>query len=155
VTGQKPKKARLLFVCTGNTCRSAMAETIFKRAVKERKLADRLQVVSAGLFANPGDEMSAGAKAALRTLGYPPRKHRAKRLTPAMAADARAMLVCMTAGHKARIPGRNVFTVAELTGGQDVGDPYGENLEVYLSAARYIEYSVDDVLLKAGELFDL
>ena len=48
---------KIIFVCTGNTCRSPMAEYLLKKALKERKLKG-FKVVSAGIHAKKGDAMN-------------------------------------------------------------------------------------------------
>ena len=45
---------KIIFICTGNTCRSPMAEGLFRRLLAERGIMD-ITCDSAGLFANPGD----------------------------------------------------------------------------------------------------
>ncbi|MFR5062943.1 MAG: low molecular weight protein arginine phosphatase [Christensenellales bacterium] len=147
----KPKKIRILFVCTGNTCRSAMAESIFRSEIKRRGLSGRFAVSSAGLTVNPGEEMNPTARVALTELGYRPHKHRSQALTLIKAASS-DLIVCMTAAHKALINLENVYTVGEITGGGDVSDPYGLPAEEYIRAAKYIEYSVDEVLALAENL---
>lgn len=150
-SASKPKKIRILFVCTGNTCRSAMAESIFKAEIKRRGLGGRFAISSAGLSVNPGDEMNPAARAALTELGYRPHKHKSRPLTLAKAASS-DLIVCMTAAHKALINLENAYTVGEITGGGDVSDPFGLPAEEYVRAARYIAYSADEVLALAENL---
>ncbi|HKT00247.1 MAG TPA: hypothetical protein VJT31_12010, partial [Rugosimonospora sp.] len=77
----------LLFVCGGNTCRSAMAEAIAHAELATHGL-DSWQVASAGLTATPGTPLTAEAATALRDLGVPTRPHRSRRLTPRMLSRA-------------------------------------------------------------------
>ena len=58
---------RVLFVCTGNTCRSPMAEGIMRKLVADRGL--RIEVRSAGVAAAAGASMSRHAEAVLRDKG--------------------------------------------------------------------------------------
>lgn len=148
---EKKKKLKLVFVCTGNTCRSPMAEAIVKKKLKERKLDGEFTVTSAGIYAQPGAPMSKNAAAALAQLGYPVKAHKAKPLRPALIKSAH-MIVCMTAGHKARIESDRAYTVASLTGGPEVGDPFGQDVEAYLAVARYLAYAADDIVTAAVSL---
>lgn len=150
-TQTKVKKFKIVFVCTGNTCRSAMAETIMKKKLKEFGADKDFSVSSAGLYANNGDDMTPQAKEALRLLGYPKRVHKAKKLTPALIKSS-GILVCMTEGHKSRIDSDKAFSIKEITQCHDVDDPYGNDVAVYLSVAKFLEFSADDVLSKSKEI---
>lgn len=62
---------RLMFVCSGNTCRSPMAEQVLRRHLTEAGLADAVEVASAGLRAErPGGGVDPRAAATLRDHGY-------------------------------------------------------------------------------------
>ena len=148
----KLRKIRILMVCTGNTCRSAMAESIYKAEIKKRGLSDRFTVSSAGLKVYEGDSMNPYAIEALKILGYRPHRHKARALTPSKVKNS-TLVVCMTADQKRAVGAENVFTVGDITGGGDVADPYGAGISEYLRAARYIVYSVDEVLMLAEELY--
>ncbi|MFI5914807.1 low molecular weight phosphatase family protein [Dactylosporangium sp. NPDC051541] len=94
-----PERFRILLVCTGNLCRSPMAELLLRRAL--HPLGDRIELASAGTHATPGAAMHPLAAQALTDRGADPAGFRARRLTgPDLA---RADLV-LTAGreHRAR-----------------------------------------------------
>jgi len=84
-TAKKPEKIRITFVCTGNTCRSAMAEKIFKEELARRGLKDKFAINSFGLRVREGDEINPKAVLALNNLGYKAGKHKAKPFTLAAA----------------------------------------------------------------------
>jgi protein-tyrosine phosphatase len=67
-----PEPYRIMFVCTGNTCRSPMAEQVMRSRVASICLAGNVEVASSGLrVAEPGQGADARAIAALRAAGYP------------------------------------------------------------------------------------
>src|SRR5438128_1684601 len=75
----------ILFVCTGNVCRSPMAEGIFRQAVKGR---GNYRVLSAGLGALEGQPPSAYAVQAVKELGIDISGQRSRMLTPEMVQQA-------------------------------------------------------------------
>ena len=73
---EKKIKLNVLFLCTGNTCRSPMAEFMFKDYLREKKRIGDFNVSSAGLEAGKGDILTPQAAEAMETLGV---KHNAER----------------------------------------------------------------------------
>ena len=150
MNNQKPKKKStppkksVIFVCTGNTCRSPMAENILKDVLKRRGVLSCYNVKSAGLAAEVGSDMSPNARSALEHLGIKPKKHKARQLTVRSAKSA-CLIVCMTQRHKAAIDLPSCKTVAEICGGNDVPDPYGGSLDVYINTAEYLRYAAEDI----------
>ncbi len=72
---------KILFVCTGNTCRSPMAEGIFRKMVAERDLESQILCQSAGISPMEGAPASENAVLALKEIGIDISSHRARRLT--------------------------------------------------------------------------
>ena len=72
---------KILFVCTGNTCRSPMAEGIFRKMMQDRGMEERVLCQSAGLSAVDGDPVSENAVAACREIGVDISGHTARRIT--------------------------------------------------------------------------
>ena len=141
------KKKNIIFVCTGNTCRSPMAEIILKNKLKLAGITD-IKVSSAGLSATDGQKMSENSALALKNLGYKPTGFKSKQLT-VQAIEKATMVICMTAGHKYQIANfENVYTVAELTGLSDVIDPYGASLSVYMETSHQLEDACNIILNK-------
>ena len=120
----------VLFVCTGNTCRSPMAEALLRRRLKELRI-EGVAVGSAGLAALPGDPATPEAVEVLGELGLDHSGHRSRPLTPDLLREADLVLT-MENRHKQAILQHlpeitdKVYTLKEFAGlaGQgDVEDP--------------------------------
>ena len=136
---------RILFVCTGNTCRSPMAEIILKDKFKKHQIKD-VQVRSAGLMVNPGDKINVNSRKALKLLGLKASGFKPKQLTEQMLKSF-DLVLCMTAEHKRYLSGyKNVFTLGETVGMLDVPDPYGKNEQAYLETAKTLDKACEIIL---------
>ena len=127
--------SKIVFVCTGNTCRSPMAQGLFLKLLRERGVTD-VEVVSAGTSAADGLPASEHAIAAATELGADISGHRSRQVSHELLDRADAIF-CMTDGHaeivSALAPAEKIFT---LPGG--VPDPYGGDLNAYRACAAAI-----------------
>lgn len=135
---------KVLFVCTGNTCRSPMAEVIFKALSKKQGL--ELKAGSAGVFAQK-EPMNPNAILALKELGYtPPKTRHSKRLTPAMLKNADIVFTMTSEQKTFLLPyAKKVYSMKDILG-FDVSDPYGKDLEEYIRTAKDLETAVKKII---------
>ncbi len=136
-------KKKIIFVCTGNTCRSPMAEAVLKSILKEQGLT-KLQISSAGLQANPKDSINEKTAQTLMDKGIELLTFQPKKLNKTMLKSSLA-IVCMTDRQRdlvmemrwkaLREAGEeeienNVYSFLELAG-YEVLDPYGKDMDCY------------------------
>jgi protein-tyrosine-phosphatase len=138
----------LLFVCSGNTCRSPMA-VAFARKIAERRGIQDLNVSSAGT--NAFDNVPATDEALLVGMerGLDLAGHRSRVLTPEIISDADLVFV-MTPSHVEQVKqmgGRGkVHVIDEYASGspnKGISDPYGGDLEAYRNTADVLEEELE------------
>lgn len=146
---------RVCFVCTGNTCRSPMAEAVARDILETRADAD-VEVTSAGLYANEGDPISPNAVAALQEAGIEPsktrdyRRHRAHTITGEEAERA-DLLVGMSASHCMELMMRFPTAAQKITMMKSpISDPYGGDLNCYRACLAEITEGVRTLLAIDG-----
>lgn len=155
----------ILFVCTGNTCRSSMAEALFKKLLEDKGINnDCFKVTSAGTSAWDGDSASPQAIQVLEQKGIDIRNHYSTPLTSKLIKES-DLILTMTINHKMAVERMHpkamekVFTLKEyiISNGNkskenkkvafeefnedvyDIRDPFGQPVEYYRKCAEEIE----------------
>lgn len=138
----------VLFVCTGNTCRSPLAEALAKKVAAERGIAD-FTVSSAGTNAWDGSPPSDGALLVGIERQLDIGAHRARKLTRDLVGAADLILVMSTAhldfvrqlGGSGKVHLIDEFASSGGTS-EGVNDPFGGDLDGYREAVDTLEHSI-------------
>ncbi len=143
---------KLIFVCTGNTCRSPMAEGLLKAMLPDDS---GWEISSAGVCAANGFPASPNAVEAMCELDIDISDHRSRLLTPEMVKEA-DLLVTMTRDHHDAIvaldreSGSKVFLLKSFGVSKcaaDIFDPVGQSLDVYRRVRDEIDAALPDLIL--------
>src|SRR5580692_825097 len=143
----------VLFICTGNICRSPMAEGIFRHIMKGRR---DIQVMSAGIGAMEGQAPSPYAVQAVRELGIDISKQRSRQLTGDLVQEA-DYIFGMTHSHVDTVlllypqAAEKTFLLREFDDTldifeKDISDPIGGSYDIYLNCRDQIEQGIATLL---------
>ncbi len=138
---------KVLFVCTGNTCRSPMAEAVFNSIVEKNK---DFCAFSRGLFAD-GSPLSDNARAVLKENGI--QFNHTSHLLTGNDIDCANIIFGMTRRH-----GQAVLDKFPNAAGKvflmpsDIFDPYGADIEVYRKCFNQIKEAIEYILPTLGIL---
>lgn len=141
----------ILLVCTGNTCRSSMAEGIFKQILKDND-DDDIHVTSAGISVYVSSEASEEAINVMEEMGIDISDHMSSQISDDDVDKADIILV-MTNGHKNILIDLypmymdKIFTLKEYAYGndEDIVDPFGMGMEDYRECAIEIKDAISKV----------
>ncbi|MCD7729389.1 MAG: hypothetical protein LUI60_05695 [Clostridia bacterium] len=123
------KRRKITFVCSGNTCRSPMAEALLRSEIKKQKIK-WWDVTSCGIFAEVGGTMSPNSRQVLQEIGISADKFAPKQLTQSIIEKSE-VVICMTDRQKQILDGcGKVYSMKEICG-YEVPDPYGCSVDVY------------------------
>lgn len=158
-----PERLNILFVCTGNTCRSPMAAGFLRDRV-DKLLRGKIGVRSAGLIAEEEMRASLQCVEVMREGGVDIHQHLSKPLSEDLMKWADVVLV-MTRDHldevSERFPHRSdkvhlltVWPETEVEGHDEIDDPHGGDMETYRQIASRIEAEVQRILPHLIQLFE-
>ncbi len=148
-TLEKNKIRKVLFVCTGNSCRSVIAEGFFNKLVEDKK---PVRAISAGTTAFPGIRPSENGVLVMREQGIDISRHLSQALTPELISNS-DLIIAMTRGHErfileiAKQPSFDKAKVHLLMNfssrwdffGMDVEDPIGQPIWAYRQCFNMIK----------------
>ena len=149
---------KIMFICTGNICRSAMAHWLMEKKIKDNNL-NNIEVYSSGVFAEPGDKSTYSAIEVMEEYGVDLKNHEA---THIMQSEVQEMdlILCATSSHKRSVlqmyPNLNgkVYTMKEYVNinkneqDLDIKDPWGYDIEIYRFCAAEIDRCLEKLIEK-------
>lgn len=148
---------KIMFICTGNICRSAMAEGILKKIVKDKNL--KLEVYSCGIYAEDGDYATYNAVESAKYYNVDISSHRATNIRNSKINEM-DIILCATETHKQTVlymypnlKGK-VYTMKEYAridkNGEDmnINDPWGYDMNVYMNCVEEIYECIEKIIEK-------
>ena len=144
---------KIMFVCTGNTCRSAMAEGFLKDIITKNNLD--IQSYSCGIYAQDGEEATNNTIQVMKEYNIDMTNHRATNIRNSNINEM-DLILCATKGHKDILmqiyPSlkEKIYTLKEYVGNNkeniDISDPWGNNLETYKKCAQEIKECIEKLI---------
>lgn len=146
---------KIMFICTGNICRSAMAEKMMAKMAKDEN--KDIEVFSSGIFAENGDCSTNEAIEVMKDYDIDLSKHRATNIKSSNIEDM-DLILCATLSHKYGVIKMyphlksKVFTIKEYVNESsddiDVKDPWGCNIVVYKNCSQELKYYIEKIFKK-------
>ena len=153
---------KIMFICTGNICRSAMAEAMLKKMLKDRNI-ENIEVCSSGIYADTGDIPTQIAIDVMReNYGIDLSSHRATNIKESQI-EKMNLILCATLSHKMAVVQfypelkDKVFTMKEYAGltfegmNFDISDPWGYDKKVYENCAKEIQQCLETIIEKIAK----
>lgn len=157
----KPEETKLvLFVCTGNSCRSVIAQHLFEKMLEEEGLSERIKVASAGTTVPWRIKPIHGTIRVLGEEGINARYYRAQKLSPVLIKQA-DLIIVMEKRHRLELLDKypeftpKIFLVNQFLPQEnflDLPDPIGKPLSFYQETKERIKEALPGILKKVKEL---
>lgn len=146
---------KIMFICTGNICRSAMADGLMKKLAKDNN--KEIEVYSCGIFAEDGDMPTFNAIEAIKEYDVDLKSHKATNIRNSNINDM-DIILCATVSHKNSVINMypnlkdKIFTIKEYANYDkndlDIPDPWGYDIETYRFCASTISKCLNKIIDK-------
>ena len=146
---------KLMFICTGNICRSAMAHVMLEEQTK--KMNKKIKIYSCGVYAEEGVRSTEQAIKVMKEYNIDLTRHRATHIRKSDIENM-DLILCATTAHKNHVTSLypklkdRVYTMKEYAGYSkndlDIKDPWGYNLETYKRCAEEINECLKKIMEK-------
>lgn len=148
---------KIMFVCTGNICRSPMAHHYMQKRVKDLNIEDNFLISSCGVYACSGEKATQNAIFVMKEYDVDMENHRATNIADTNI-EHYDYIITLTTRHKEQIRyfypklGDNIYTLREFVDDKEIykniDDPWGLNITVYKDCALEIVEKVDKLIEK-------
>lgn len=147
---------KIMFICTGNICRSAMAHKLMEKKIQDEGIHN-IEIYSCGIFAEDGDGSTYNAIEAMKEYDVNLKEHRATNIRNSQIKEM-DLILCATKSHKnsvlqmyKELEGK-VYTIKEYIKPDekdlDIKDPWGYDIDVYRFCASEIDKCLDELIKK-------
>lgn len=147
---------KIMFICTGNICRSAMAHHLLEKKLEEIA-GFHCEVFSCGIFAQPGEEPTHYACEVMKKYHVTMENHKACPIEDS-CIEKMDLILCATNSHKEMVKQMypnlidKIYTMKEYAGypkeDWDIDDPWGYDKKVYQNCLSQINYILNKLLEK-------
>lgn len=152
---------RIMFICTGNICRSAMAHKLLEKKLKDNNIQN-VEVYSCGIYAVDGDYSTYNAEEVMKYYDVDMRSHRATNIKNSKIQEM-DLILCATMQHKNIVINifpnlkEKVYTIKEYVKDNDsesldINDPWGYDIDVYKKCASQIDMCLEKLVKKLIKL---
>ena len=145
---------KIMFICTGNICRSAMAHKLFEKKLQDNNIKN-VEVYSCGIYAQDGDMATYNAEEVMEEYGVDMKSHRATNIRSSKIEEM-DLILCATLSHKNAVIQMypklkdKIYTMKEYgvkkLESLDIKDPWGYDIAVYRKCASEIDICLENLI---------